>query len=105
MSHKADLFDQCVERAKARGRIMSATNVKANGELRTYVWNPLDTSDIKGTGHPVKSEDVKTHKRRVRDITYNPPQWRWVDTQTLVRINVDGEIFEVLNGNGELQED
>ena len=105
MSHQSDLFDECEAKARAKGRIMSAVNIKADGTKRTYVWNPLDTNDIKGTGHAVKSDHVKEHKRRRRDLTYNPPQWRWIDTRTLIRINVDGEIFHVLDEEGEPLED
>ena len=104
MNHKAKAFDEAVSLATPKASIMSATNRKADGTIRVYVWNPLDHNDIKGTGHAVKSDHVKEHLRRVRDLTYNPPQWRWIDTRTLIEIKVAGQIISVLDEEGNEQD-
>jgi hypothetical protein len=74
----------------AGSSIISVRFVKADGTLRTLQFNPRDTSEIKGTGHPTKNPSII----RCRDFGVAKKEgegaWRSFDCNRVVSIKAHG---------------
>jgi hypothetical protein len=75
----------------AGSSIISVQFVKADGTLRKLQFNPLDSCEIKGTGHALKNPSII----RCRDFTIarNEGQgaWRSFDCERVVSIKSNGK--------------
>jgi hypothetical protein len=75
----------------AGAAIVSVQFVKADGTLRKLQFNPLDSCEIKGTGHALKKPGIV----RCRDFTIarNEGQgaWRSFDCERVVSIKSNGK--------------
>lgn len=75
----------------AGSSIVSVQFVKADGTLRKLQFNPLDSCEIKGTGHALKNPSIV----RCRDFTIarNKGQgaWRSFDCERVVSIKSNGK--------------
>lgn len=80
----------------AGSTIISVEFRKADGTLRKLQFNPLDTREVKGTGHVLKNPSIV----RCRDFTIarnNEGQgaWRSFDCERVVSIKAHGIVLYV----------
>ena len=75
----------------AGSSIVSVEFIKADGSVRKLQFNPLDSCEIKGTGHALK----KTGIVRCRDFTIARTKgegaWRSFDCERVVSIKANGK--------------
>lgn len=75
----------------AGSSIISVEFIKANGEKRQLCFNPLDSCEIKGTGHALKKPSIV----RCRDFGIARAQgegaWRSFDCERVVSIKAKGQ--------------
>lgn len=75
----------------AGSSIVSVQFVKADGTLRKLQFNPLDSCEIKGTGHALKKHGIV----RCRDFGIARAQgegaWRSFDCERVVSIKANGQ--------------
>lgn len=77
----------------AGASIVSVQFIKADGTLRKLQFNPLDSCEIKGTGHALKNPSIV----RCRDfsIARNKGEgaWRSFDCERVVSIKANGTVL------------
>lgn len=74
----------------AGSSIVSVEFTKLDGTLRKLQFNPRDTQEIKGTGHPLKATNIV----RCRDFSIarkdGQGAWRSFDCNRVVRVKANG---------------
>ena len=78
---------------EAGSRFVSVVFLKKDGQQRQLTFNPLDFSEIKGTGTPTKDPNIF----RIRDSKLS--SWRSFDARRVVSIKVGGETKYFLQEN------
>ena len=69
---------------QAGSQFVSVVFLKKDGQQRQLTFNPLDFSEIKGTGHPTTDPNIF----RIRDSKLSA--WRSFDARRVVSIKVAG---------------
>lgn len=72
--------------------IVSVTFVKKDGAIRNIQFNPADSSDVKGTGAPLKNQDI-VKCRDFRLAKENNAAWRSFDCTRVISIKGRGEVL------------
>jgi hypothetical protein len=81
----------------AGSSIVSVEFLKADGTTRKLQFNPRDTREIKGTGHPTRNSSIV----RCRDFSIARKEgqgaWRSFDCERVVSIKANGISLYVLS--------
>jgi hypothetical protein len=77
----------------AGSSIISVEFIKADGSIRKLQFNPLDSQEVKGTGHALKKPNIV----RCRDFAVARKEgegaWRSFDCERVVKIQAHGTVI------------
>ena len=77
----------------AGSSIISVEFIKADGSVRKLQFNPLDSREVKGTGHALKKPNIV----RCRDFAVARKEgegaWRSFDCERVVKIQAHGTVI------------
>jgi hypothetical protein len=88
---KTDIIKRFI--CDAGSSIISVEFVKADGSVRKLQFNPLDSREVKGTGHALKKPNIV----RCRDFAVARKEgegaWRSFDCERVVKIQAHGTVI------------